>query len=168
MQTFIENTKPLKESGFSLLELMVVVAIIAILALMAIPSQTGRVTQKKIVETLDLVEAYKANVNAFYQISGGDFPDNNLEAGMPDPDKIKGTYLRKLEVREGALHLTLGQNLPNSLHNKIISLRPVFVEDTPQTPLSWVCAAARVPDGMRVAGTDLSDLDIAFLPGRCR
>ena len=156
------------KSGFSLLELMVVVAIIAIVALMALPSQTGRITQKKVVETLDLVEGYKENINVFYQNSGGNFPNDNFDAGMPQADKIKGTYLRKVEVREGSLHLTLGQNLPQSLHGKVISLRPVFVEDTPQTPLSWVCAGARVPDGMTVSGVDLTDLNIAFLPGRCR
>jgi len=156
------------KSGFSLLELMVVVAIIAIIALMALPSQTGRLTQKKVVETLDLVEAYKENINVFYQNSGGNFPNDNFDAGLPQADKIKGIYLRKVEVREGALHLTLGQNLPQSLHGKVISLRPVFVEDTPQTPLSWVCAGARVPDGMAVSGVDLTDLEIAFLPGRCR
>lgn len=154
--------------AFSLLELMVVVGIIAILALMAIPSQAGRINQQRVLETLALVEGFKTKVNTFYQVSGGNFPDNNFEAGMPEPDKIKGNYLRKLEVRGGVLHLTLGQNLPQSLHNKIISLRPVFVEDTPQTPLSWVCAGTRVPDGMRVTGVDLTNLDIRFLPGRCR
>ena len=154
--------------GFSLLELMVVVAIIAILALIAIPSQAGRVNQQRIVETLDLIEDYKNNINNFYQLSNGGFPDNNFEANIPDAEKIKGNYLRKLEVRGGALHLTLGQNLPKSLHNKIISLRPVYVEGVSQTKLSWVCAGARVPDGMRAAGVDLSNVDIRFLPGRCR
>ncbi len=159
---------PAKNHGFSLLELMVVVAIIAIIALIAVPSQAGRITQQRVVETLELVENYKANINAFYQVSNGNFPDDNLAAGMPEAGKIKGSYLRKLEVREGALHLTLGQNLPQALHNKVITLRPVYVEDTPQTPLSWVCAASRVPDGMRVSGVDLTNLDIRFLPGRCR
>ncbi len=158
----------LQQRGFSLLELMVVIGIIAILATLAIPSQAGRVTQERVVETLELIETYKGNVNTFYQLSGGEFPTDNEAAGMPEPEKIKGLYLRKLEVREGAIHLTLGQNLPKQLHNTIVSLRPVYVEDAVQTGLSWVCAGQKIPDGMQVAGSDLTNLDLQFLPGRCR
>jgi len=160
--------RSIEQNGFSLLEIVIVIGIIAILATLAIPSQFGRITQARVVEALDLVEPYQANINRYYQLSGGEFPDDNEAADMPEADNIKGLYLKKLEVRAGALHLTLGQNLPESLHDKVISLRPVFVENTPQTPLSWVCAGHRVPDGMQAAGVDLSNLDTSLLPGRCR
>ena len=154
--------------GFSLLELMVVVAIIAIIATLAMPSNIGRITQKRMVETIELVEPYKAFIAASYIGSSGTFPKDNAAAGMPEPDKIKGNYLRKLEVRNGVLHLTLGQKLPASLHDKILSIRPVYVKDEPLTPISWICGGAEVPSGMHAAGTDLTDLEQTFLPGRCR
>lgn len=154
--------------GFSLLELMVVVAIIAIIATLAMPSNIGRITQKRMVETIELVEPYKAFIAASYLSNSGNFPADNAAAGMPDANKIKGNYLRKLEVRDGVMHLTLGQKLPDSLHNKILSIRPVFVKDEPMTPISWICGHADVPAGMHAAGTNLTDLDNTFLPGRCR
>ena len=154
--------------GFSLIELMVVIAIMAILAMLAIPSQMGRVTQKRIVETLELVEPFKQNIETYYKTNTGAFPKDNAAAGMPDPDKIKGNYLRKLEVRDGVLHLYLGQKLPEQLHEKIVSVRPMFVKDEPSVGLSWVCGNNPKPDGMHSPGKNLTDIDLILLPGRCR
>lgn len=157
-----------KQTGFSLMEVMIVIAIIAILATLAIPSQTGRVTQKKVLEALDMVEPYKKKIEQYYKFHSGGFPQDNFAAGVPDADKIKGNYVRKVEVRDGVLHIHLGQKMPKPMHDKIISVRPVFVKDSPGSPVSWVCGYSKAPNGMMAAGTNLTDLQKAFLPGRCR
>jgi len=151
-----------------MLELVLVVAVIAILATLAIPSQMGRITQKRIIETLDLVKPYEHKIANRYDSYSEEFPKNNEEAGLPEPDKIRGNYLRKMEVRDGVMHLYLGQKLAASLHDKIISIRPVYVKDSPDSPISWVCGLSEVPDGMVAPGTNLTDLDVQYLPGRCR
>lgn len=147
---------------------MVVIAIIAILATLAIPSKLGETTQKQIVETLELVEPYKSNIAQHYRANGGNFAQDNAAAGLPEPDKIKGNYLRKLEVRDGVMHLHLGQKLPSKLHNKILSLQPVFVQDSINSPVSWICGYNDKPSGMQAAGINLTDIEKTFLPGRCR
>jgi len=157
-----------KNSGFSLLELMVVIGIIAILATLAIPSNIGRMTQKRVVETVELVEPYKANIASFYLANSGNFPEDNSAAGLPEPNQIIGNYLRKMEVRDGVMHLYLGQKMAESLHDKIISIRPVFVEDSPSSAISWVCGFSEVPSGMTAPGRNLTDVDRMMLPGRCR
>lgn len=154
--------------GFSLIELMIVLAIIAILALLAIPSRTGPVTQKKIIESLDLVDSYRQQIEVYYHLHAGSFPEDNEAAGMPDANKILGNYLEKVEVRDGVMHLFLGQKMPPSLHGKIISWRPVYVEDSPASKISWVCGVSEVPKGMTGAGQNLTDVKPIFLPGRCR
>ena len=156
------------QAGFTLLEVMIVIAIIAILATIALPSQSGAITQRRVVESLELIERYKLPIEAYYLIHSGEFPANNEEAGLPEADKIIGNYLEKLEVSDGVLHLYLGQKLPTKLHHKIVSVRPIFVKDSPNSPVSWICGDTEVPLGMTAAGTDLTDLDIGFLPGRCR
>ena len=157
-----------RQSGFTLLEVMIVVAIIAILATIAIPSQNGAITQKRVIESLELVDPYKTLIVAYYLSHGGEFPSDNEQAGLPEPDKIIGNYLEKLEVRKGVLHLYLGQKLPTQLHHKIVSLRPIFVKDSLASPVSWICGNNEIPQGMTAAGIDLTDLDVQFLPGRCR
>lgn len=155
-------------SGFTLLEVMIVVAMVALLATMAIPGKVGKVTQTKMVETISLVEPYKKNIELYFKTHSGKFPANNEEAGLPEPLKIRGNYLSKLEVKSGAMHLWLGQKLPEHLHNKIITIRPVFVKDSPNSPVSWICGFNAVPSGMKAAGLNLTDLDLQYLPGRCR
>ena len=154
--------------GFTLLEIMVVIAIIAILATLAIPSQTGAITQRKVLESYELVTPYKNNIENYFKLHAGEFPNNNEEAGLPEPRKILWNYLEKVEVREGVMHLYFGQKMPSVLHGKILSVRPIFVKDSPNSPLSWICGHNEVPAGMTGAGINLTDLEMMFLPGRCR
>ena len=147
---------------------MVVIAIIAILATLAIPSQTGAITQRKVLESYELVAPYKESIESYFKLHSGEFPNNNEEAGLPEPRKILGNYLEKMEVREGVMHLYFGQKMPEILHGKILSIRPVFVKDSPNSPLSWICGFNDIPDGMTGAGLNLTNMDAIFLPGRCR
>lgn len=156
------------KNGFTLLEIMIVIGIIAIIATLAIPSRIGEITQKRIIETLELVAPYKDDIEDHFRLNSGNFPDDNEEVGLPEPNKIIGNYLRKMEVRDGVMHLYLGQKLPEQLHNKIISIRPVFVKDSPKSEISWICGEDEVPSGMTAAGKNLTDISPAFLPGRCR
>jgi type IV pilus assembly protein PilA len=166
MKKMLKNR--LDQSAFSLIEIMVVIGILAIIATIAMPSQVGRITQQRLVETIELVEPFKAYIATYYRRNGGVFPIDNEAAGMPDAIKIKGNYLRKLEVRDGVLHLYLGQNLADKLHDRIVSIRPVYVKDEPAVPLSWVCGNNQLPSGMSSPGRNLTDLESMFLPGRCR
>ena len=155
-------------SGFTLLEIVMVMAIIAILASLAIPSQMGSVTQKRVIETLELVEPYKHSVAIYFSTHNGKFPKDNDAIGLPAADKIIGNYLEKMELSDGVMHLYLGQKLPKKLHNTILSIRPVFVKDSPASPVSWICGYNQVPLGMTAAGINLTDVENIFLPGRCR
>ena len=158
----------MRQLGFTLLEVIMVIAIIAILATLALPSQLGQITQKKLIETLELVEPYKKPIELYYRTHGGNFPEDNVAAGLPEPDQIIGNYLRKMEIRDGVMHLHLGNKMPENLHDKIISIRPVFVEDSLSSPISWICGYDEKPLGMEAAGTNLTSVEKLFLPGRCR
>ena len=162
------NKNIFSSRGFSLIEIMVVIAIMAILAALAIPSQTGAITQRKVLETYELVFPFTENIETYFKLHAGEFPNNNEEAGLPEPEKILGNYLEKMEVREGAMHIYFGQKMPEKLHGKILSIRPVFVEGSPNSPLSWICGMNEVPNGMTAAGINLTDLEPMFLLGRCR
>lgn len=157
-----------RQSAFTLIEIVMVIAIIAILAALALPSRLGEITQKRLIETLELVEHYKPLIENYYYSHAGEFPDDNDAAGLPEPNKILGNYLEKVEVRAGAMHLYLGQKLPENLHNEIVTLRPVFVKDSVDSRISWICGYDKKPSGMEAAGVNLTSVEKVFLPGRCR
>jgi type IV pilus assembly protein PilA len=163
-----EPTQHKLVSGFTLIEVVLVVAIIAILATLALPSRMGAITQQKVVETIELVERYKPLIEQYYRYNSGNFPEDNRAAGLPEPGKIMGNYLEKMELRDGAMHLYFGKKIATKLRHKIITIRPVFVENSVGSPISWICGLNETPSGMKAAGTNLTDVDRVFLPGRCR
>lgn len=153
--------------GFSLIELMIVVAVVAVLALLAMPSFTDRIVRKQVAETLPVVEFAKQNVALFRGLSGK-FPVDNTEASLPPADKIVGSFLSSVTVRDGVLVLVFGNGANPLLKGKQLALRPAYVPDYPQVPLVWVCAGAAVPDQMQVHGTDSTDIPALYLPLACR
>ncbi|BFM11439.1 fimbrial major subunit PilE [Simiduia litorea] len=153
--------------GFTLIEMMIVLSIIAILVTLAIPNAKGRTTRVQIEESLKLVEDYQLQVVSYYKVMG-EFPADNKTIGMPDPEKIIGNYLSAVTLEQGALHLELGNKIGEGQTGKVVSLIAVFVPGSPQSPISWVCGSAEIPAGMQAAGANLTNLELAYLPTKCR
>ncbi|XOV89073.1 MAG: pilin [Pseudomonadota bacterium] len=152
--------------GFTLVELAVVVAVIGMLATMAIPSYHQRVIRTQMEEALHLTEALRLDVEDYYRTNRR-FPRNNAALGLPSPDKLIGNYVRRIEVIDGAFHVTLGHHVNKLVEAKVLSLRPLYVEDSPRTPVSWSCGYRTPPPGMINAGENLTTVDRAFLPFDC-
>lgn len=154
-------------AGFTLIEMMIVLSIIAILVTLAIPNTKGRLSRVQIEETLQLVEDFQPQIVQYYKIMG-EFPANNEAIGMPDPEKVIGNYLTAVTLEDGALHLELGNKIGEGLGGRVVSVFPVFVKGSPQSPISWVCGIAKIPDGMTAGGSNLTDVELAYLPPKCR
>jgi type IV pilus assembly protein PilA len=67
-------------SGFTLIELMIVISILSILATMALPSFQDRIIRTQVKEALNLSEIAKKGIEEYYNAKG-DFPENNASAG---------------------------------------------------------------------------------------
>lgn len=156
-----------KSKGFTLIEIMVVVAIIAILALMAMPSPDPTIARRQVIESMELVEDYKKLV-AFYHKSAQVFLKNNKEAGIPAADKLLGNYVDRIELDDGAFHLHFGNKAHPSIKNKTLSIQPIMVSGSPESPISWICGKAAVPAGMKAVGENRTDLELKDLPLNCR
>lgn len=157
----------MNERGFTLIELMIVVAIIGILAGIAIPAYQDYTVRAQVVEAFSLASELKGSIQEFRK-DRGRLPRNNHEAGIPEPDKLIGNYVARIEVEGGALHIHMGSNVNKAVDGKIVTLQPLLVTGSPASPMSWRCGLRAIPKGMEGAGTNHTDIDRKFLPAACR
>jgi type IV pilus assembly protein PilA len=156
-----------RPSGFTWIELLMVVSVVAILALMAIPSMRDSAIRRQVAEGLALAEVAKGGVQAAWSLTG-DMPADNKAAAIPDSGKIVGNFVKAVDVDHGTITLTFGNNASKAIDGKRLTLRPAVVADERAVPIAWLCHAANVPKGMEVRGRDDTDLPPEWLPVACR
>lgn len=154
-------------AGFSAIEMMVVVAIIAILAMIAIPSSMGKIIKEQVNAALPLADIVKEPIAAAWKLTKM-LPSDNKEAGLPDSDKIVSNFISKVEVQDGAIHMTFGNKAHPKLKDKILSLRPAVIEESQLVPVTWVCGNAKAPNKMTVKGANKTNVSAEYLPMMCR
>ena len=139
-----------KQSGFTLIELMIVVAIIGILASIAIPAYQRYVIRSQITEGLSLSGSAKAVVSEFYMENGA-WPTNNSEAGLPIGTEIRGDFTKQVVVENNVIAIMYGINAHGHISGNIVSLTAFNNAGS----VSWSCTSG---------GT----IEARFLPEVCR
>ena len=69
------------ESGFTVIELMIVVTIVSILAVIAMPAYVEYATRSKVSEAMGFMGEAKTSVSEYFYINGNTWPTTNDEAG---------------------------------------------------------------------------------------
>ncbi len=155
------------QRAFTLMEIVIVLVIIGTLAVLAMPDISAMTVRGQIKESAPLIDVAKKGVGAVYALTGT-MPKDNVEAGLPEPEKLVGKYVAGITVVDGAVHVKWGNTVHENLRDKILSIRPAIVEGQPTVPISWTCAAAPIPTGMVAAGQDKTDMPTKFLPLECK
>lgn len=95
-----------KKSGFTLIEIMLVVVIIGALAAMIVPRMAGRSKQAKVtIARADVLSNIPSALD-LYELDNGTYPvtEQGLDAlrskptGFPEPDNWNGPYLKKKPI----------------------------------------------------------------------
>jgi type IV pilus assembly protein PilA len=157
----------MRQTGFTLIELMIVVAIIGILASIAVPAYQTYTIRAQVTEAFSLASELKGPIQD-YRKERGILPLDNAAAGLPAPEKLIGNYVTRVEVTQGAIHVTFGNFVNKALEGQILTLQPIVVTGSPASPMSWRCGYSNVPKGMESVGQNRTNANPQFLPTSCR
>ncbi len=166
-------TMRIREAGFTLIELMIVVAIIGILAAIAIPAYQDYTIRAQVAEGVNMASNVKVQVvDALVQ--RGRTPDNRTQAGLTaNATDTSGTYVSGVEVTNGTVTVTFGHESHAEINGETLVLVPY---ETPELSVLWRCGLADPPAGLSVMGTIAGDpapsaattIPSRFLPSACR
>jgi type IV pilus assembly protein PilA len=157
----------IRDGGFSLMELLVVLVVIATLALMAVPNFSDRIIRDQITEALPLADIAKGPIAASWATAKS-FPADNVGAGLPVADKIVNNFVSSVLVRDGAIDISFGNRAHGHIKGKVLTLRAAVVDDAPVVPVTWVCGYAAAPDKMTMPGLNNTNIPANYLPLKCR
>lgn len=158
------NFSKVKQKGFTIIELMIVVVVIGILATLAIPAYQDYNIKAQVAEGLSLATGQKAAVSEYHS-NFGELPNSN-DLGF---NGASGSYIDDIMIDNGTILAFFGNNANNLLftNDNIVNGLPPFIglfphkvnsdgslDETPQEKgvLPWTC---------------ISSLQQKYLPNGC-
>lgn len=137
------------QSGFTLIETMIVVAIIAVLAAIAIPAYQDYLTRSQVAEGLSLATSARVAIATYYG-DFGQFPPDNAAAGLAAPQSIHGNYVASVQVADasGTIHVAFNSSANAKLQPQTLTMQATDAGGS----IRWQCGG----------------VENKFLPASCR
>ncbi|MBH2464877.1 pilin [Neisseria meningitidis] len=154
------------QKGFTLIELMIVIAIVGILAAVALPAYQDYTARAQVSEAILLAEGQKSAVTEYY-LNHGIWPGDNNSAGVASSSKIKGKYVKEVEVAKGVITAEMKSSGVNKeIQGKKLSLWAKRQDGS----VKWFCGqpVTRDANATNVTADSGNEIDTKHLPSTCR
>ena len=152
-----------RHSGFTLIELMIVVAIIGILAAIAIPAYQDYTIRAKVTEGLTLAGGAKSAVWDTYG-NLGTFPTMGGNASYGLSQTVSGTNTSNVQVgTKGLITITFKNNMGGDANGTTLLLQPAANGGV----IDWTCYAKGKPAQAPLAH-NTATLPPRYAPAICR
>lgn len=153
------------QSGFTLIELMIVVAIIGILAALAIPAYQNYINRAKMSEGIVIASDARAAVSEYVLTSNGIWPTSNAQAGISPV--INSNFVESLEVltdgTDGIIRVRMRPDMGFGETANGASPTVIFRASlTPNSSISWQCLSNSSDPFVE------NPIDPQILPPNCR
>jgi type IV pilus assembly protein PilA len=152
------------QTGFTLIEIMIVVGIIGILSALAFPAYQNYTIRAQVTEGLSLADGWKAAIGEYYANTGA-WPS---QGDLNGTAQSVGKYVSNITINSGMIQITYGGSQANQNLTGVLTLVPYTSSND---DILWQCGLAPAPAGTIAVGAAPADtsttLTVQQLPSSC-